>query len=149
MHDLSNCKSYKNLGKWIKEVLCTETFKWKGEEDETPPSSSSFGGYSSSSSIHTMTTKHTLELDLFKGPLPVLIVGTKADLAQNTRGAKPSYGNDEQVERHSIQVVWSFCLLLILLFLFLFFFLFFGVILLLFFSLFHLHSFNLFEIYLI
>ena len=114
MHDLSNNKSYMNLGKWIKEVLNTDSFKWRSEDEAESatisPASARLGTTTTTTTTSTTTTiRHTLELDLFRGPLPVLIVGTKADLAHNTRGTtKPSYGMDEIVDRHSIQVVWRY-----------------------------------------
>jgi hypothetical protein len=29
VHDLTNRKSYKNIGLWIKEVIGSDSFKWK------------------------------------------------------------------------------------------------------------------------
>jgi len=110
-----------NLGKWIKEVLNTDSFKWRSEDEAESatisPASARLGTTTTTTTFTTTTIRHTLELDLFRGPLPVLIVGTKADLAHNTRGTtKPSYGMDEIVDRHSIQVVWCSLSLLSLFF---------------------------------
>jgi len=91
VHDLTNYKSHKNLHKWIKEVLGADTYKWKSG-DGAP---------------NLERDGHTLELDLFRGPIPVLIVGTKADLISratfNPPRQKPSPVN-EAMDSHSIEV---------------------------------------------
>ncbi len=55
-----------------------------------------------------MAEKHTLELDIFPGPLPVLIIGTMADLAAKEQGSvqtKSYFNQMEIVGDHSIEVV--------------------------------------------
>jgi len=94
VHDLTNRKSYKNLGRWIKEVIGSDSFKWKVDTEE--------GG-----GLASLKGKHTLELETYDGPLPVLIVGTMADLAareQRSYQIKAIPSQPEVVERHSIEV---------------------------------------------
>lgn len=93
VHDLTNRKSYKNIGLWIKQVIGSDSFKWKVDDGE--------GGFA------THKDRHTLELDTYNGPLPVLIVGTMADLAareQRSYKTKAISNQPEVVERHSIEV---------------------------------------------
>jgi GTPase SAR1 family protein len=68
VHDLSNNKSYKNLWKWLKEIIHSETFK----------SSDSYNGIKSSN--NDLDLKIEVESPDIKLSVPLLVVGNKADL---------------------------------------------------------------------
>jgi len=66
VHDLSNNKSYKNLWKWLQEIMQSETFK------------SSDNGFKSGN--NELDLKIEVENPEIKLSVPLLVVGNKADL---------------------------------------------------------------------
>jgi len=68
VHDLSNNKSYKNLWKWLKEIIHSETFKSSGFYER----------------VKTANSHKNLNVEVenskMKLSVPLLVVGNKADL---------------------------------------------------------------------
>ncbi|KAL6063753.1 Rab-like protein 3, variant 2 [Balamuthia mandrillaris] len=132
VHDLTNRKSFENLSGWIKQVIGADSFRWKEIGDASGSANSEdafqqqhtfsstilshtssfsslpFSPFSSLTSDKPQTrpfSEHKLELELFRGSLPVLIIGTKADLwATSKFTALKPLSSSEIVEGHSLYV---------------------------------------------
>ncbi|KAL6065658.1 Rab-like protein 3 [Balamuthia mandrillaris] len=132
VHDLTNRKSFENLSGWIKQVIGADSFRWKGIGEASGSANSEdafqqqhtfsstilshtssfsslpFSPFSSLTSDKPQTrafSEHKLELELFRGSLPVLIIGTKADLwATSKFTALKPLSSSEIVEGHSLYV---------------------------------------------
>ncbi|KAL6063754.1 Rab-like protein 3, variant 3 [Balamuthia mandrillaris] len=138
VHDLTNRKSFENLSGWIKQVIGADSFRWKEIGDASGSANSEdafqqqhtfsstilshtssfsslpFSPFSSLTSDKPQTrpfSEHKLELELFRGSLPVLIIGTKADLwATSKFTALKPLSSSEIVEGHSLYVVHVPCI---------------------------------------